>query len=69
MATVNLKSIDELFGLSFWVPTYQRGYRWTTAQVQDLLEDLYEFAASKREAEDYYCLQPVIVKKEEMNGS
>ena len=63
MATVNLKSISELFGLSFWIPTYQRGYRWTTTQVQDLLEDLHEFSASKPDKGDYYCLQPVIVKK------
>lgn len=63
MATVNLKSISELFGLSFWVPTYQRGYRWTLVQVQELLEDLYEFSATKKEEGDYYCLQPVIVKQ------
>lgn len=63
MATVNLKSISELWGLSFWIPTYQRGYRWSTTQIQDLLEDLYEFSSSKGSDDDYYCLQPVIVKK------
>ncbi len=65
MATVELKPISELFGLSFWVPTYQRGYRWTTVQVKELLEDLYEFAAQKKDDGDYYCLQPVIVKKKD----
>lgn len=63
MATVELKSISELFGLQFFVPSYQRGYRWTTVQVRELLEDLYDFSDdNKREDDDYYCLQPVIVK-------
>ena len=43
MATVELKSISELFGLQFFIPSYQRGYRWTTVQVRELLEDLYDF--------------------------
>lgn len=64
MATVELKSINELFGLRFFVPSYQRGYRWTTVQVRELLEDLYDFADdNKKEDDDYYCLQPVIVKR------
>lgn len=63
MATVSLKPISELFGLSFWIPSYQRGYRWTKIQIQELLEDLYDFASKKKDDDDYYCLQPVIVKK------
>lgn len=63
MATVELKSISELFGLHFFVPSYQRGYRWTDVQVRELLEDLYDFSDDNRRGEeDYYCLQPVIVK-------
>lgn len=63
MATVELKTVRTLFGEKFFVPSYQRGYRWTTVQVKELLEDLYDFSEVKREDEDYYCLQPVIVKK------
>lgn len=63
MATVELKSISQLFGLDFYIPSYQRGYRWLDIQVRELLEDLYDFANSKREDTDYYCLQPIIVKK------
>ena len=63
MATVELKSISELFDYKFFVPSYQRGYRWTKVQVRELLEDLYDFADdNKRVDDDYYCLQPVIVK-------
>lgn len=63
MATVTLKPINELFDESFFVPSYQRGYRWTNVQVEELLEDLFDFAESKRDDNDYYCLQPIIVKK------
>lgn len=60
-----MKTIDELFGECFFVPSYQRGYRWMETQIKELLEDLYDFASSKKEDNDYYCLQPVIVKERE----
>jgi len=49
---------------TFFIPSYQRGYRWTPRQVSDLLNDLWEFAKrpQKRE-EDIYCLQPVVVTR------
>lgn len=62
MAKVIMKSINDLFGESFFIPSYQRGYRWTETQIKELLEDLYDFVSSKKEENDYYCLQPVIVK-------
>lgn len=65
MATVELKAIDELVGMHFWVPSYQRGYRWTNVQVKELLEDLYDFAIKKKDPDEYYCLQPIIVKQQD----
>ena len=35
------KRIEELKGMKFNVPSYQRGYRWTKHEVTTLLEDLY----------------------------
>jgi len=60
-----LKSIRQLLDLDFFIPSYQRGYRWDETQVQDLLEDIWDFhrIGSKKEGE-FYCLQPIIVKKE-----
>ena len=53
--------IEDLKGLKFNVPSYQRGYRWTEHEVTTLLEDLYTHSKQNR---DYkYCLQPLIVKK------
>lgn len=65
MAEVTMQSISDLFGKTFFVPTYQRGYRWTETQVKELLEDLYDFVAAPKDENDYYCLQPIIVKKRE----
>lgn len=35
-----LKSIAELDGCRFSVPSYQRGYRWGQREVKALLEDI-----------------------------
>lgn len=61
----NIKSINELLKFDFFVPSYQRGYRWGKEQVNDLLQDIWNFfnIPNKDEGE-FYCLQPIIVKKE-----
>lgn len=58
---IELKSIRELLGMNFFIPSYQRGYRWTKQQVKDLLEDIQEFISRKQEG--FYCIQPLVVKK------
>lgn len=57
-------SLRELVGKNFFIPSYQRGYRWTLQQVKDLIDDLKDFT-EKDDKKDYefYCLQPVVVKK------
>ena len=37
---IELKSISELLKMKFFIPNYQRGYRWTEQQVKDLLNDI-----------------------------
>lgn len=61
MNTLELKSIAELQKLAFYIPNYQRGYRWTRRQVEDLLNDIYEF--SQKDNAGIYCLQPLVVIK------
>lgn len=55
-------AIGELLdGRYFYIPAYQRGYRWTEKQVGDLLRDLLSFALNdQKKPFDFYCLQPVI---------
>ncbi|MDR2510308.1 MAG: DUF262 domain-containing protein, partial [Spirochaetaceae bacterium] len=60
---IELKSIGELLGMNFFIPSYQRGYRWDKQQVEDLLNDIYAFASKDNEAKEFYCLQPIVVKK------
>lgn len=45
---IELKSVSELLGMKFFIPSYQRGYRWTEQQVKDLLEDILEFAKKEK---------------------
>lgn len=59
---IELKSINELLGMKFFIPSYQRGYRWTDQQVKDLLNDIWEFSKKKKQEYEFYCLQPLVVK-------
>lgn len=61
MANVILetKAIGSIKGV-FYVPRYQRGYRWTESQVKTLLNDLWE---NCNQVKHEYCLQPVVVRK------
>ncbi len=43
----------------FFIPDYQRGYRWGTTQATELLDDIYEF--SLKMTDEFYCLQPIVV--------
>ncbi len=65
---ISIKPISDLHGCNFFIPSYQRGYRWTDQQVTDLLNDVWEFINKQNKKEDeWYCLQPIVVKKIEEN--
>ncbi|MFV0521290.1 MAG: DUF262 domain-containing protein [Mangrovibacterium sp.] len=59
---ISTKPISELLGMNFFIPRYQRGYRWTEQQVTDLLKDIWDFIESDPTKEEWYCLQPIVVK-------
>lgn len=59
---IELKSIEKLLGMIFFIPSYQRGYRWTEQQVKDLLNDIDDFIKDKK-SEGFYCIQPLVIKK------
>jgi len=66
---IELKSISELLGKQFYIPSYQRGYRWEEQQITDLLNDIFEFqkkvSSRKIGVGEFYCLQPLIVNQRE----
>ena len=51
-----LISIEKLLQVKFFIPRYQRGYRWGKQQVEDLLNDINEIGTNVS-----YCLQPLVV--------
>lgn len=66
--TLVLKSVNQLLEYSFFIPSYQRGYRWAEKQVEELLEDIWAFAVNPPKQDEgkmrpFYCLQPIVVKQ------
>lgn len=63
---LTLRTIFELIEAKdqFYIPAYQRGYRWTSRQVEDLLNDILEFHQKDKKQTEFYCLQPVVVRKD-----
>lgn len=69
---IELKSVNELLGMKFFIPSYQRGYRWTEQQVTDLLNDVNDFIPERinnSNEETWYCLQPLVVKRMDVTDS
>ena len=64
MSEVKLETmwVDWIKG-KFFVPAYQRGYRWEKNEVERLLEDVYNLKGINGQPSQNYCLQPVVVKK------
>lgn len=60
---IELKTITELLGLNFYIPEYQRGYRWTKKNVEQLLNDIWEYRQKPSNRNHFYCLQPLVVRK------
>lgn len=61
LANADIKLDTKLVGTvagKFYIPSYQRGYRWGEDQVYRLLDDIYTNGAKS------YCLQPVVVRKQ-----
>lgn len=64
MAEIKLetKLVGEIKG-HFFVPDYQRGYRWGKNETETLLNDIYEYGSKPKTTEnENYCLQPIVVR-------
>lgn len=67
---ISIKTIGDLLKYNFYIPSFQRGYRWTEQQVTDLLNDINEFSPKEIANSDektWYCLQPIVVKQKSEN--
>ena len=69
---IDQMAVSELLdGRTFFIPSYQRGYRWTKTQMYDLCNDLLEYALKpNKDPKSFYSLQPLIVRRgnQEING-
>ena len=57
---LELRTVSELNQYSFFVPSYQRGYKWTKKEVIDLLNDINEFkprVIDNSDEKTWYCHQ------------
>ena len=58
--------------VKFFIPFYQRGYKWEKEHIKALLNDLWDFYEKILMEEDgykYYSLQPLVVKKDKEKSS
>ena len=58
--SLELRAIPDLYNKNFFILDYQRGYRWGTRQVEQLIDDLTNFFEKGKG--EFYCLQPIVVK-------
>ena len=67
MNNVSIKSIDEFSqNFQFYIPSYQRGYRWKAKQVSQLINDIMFFQPTEKTP--FYFLQALAVAKDETNN-
>ena len=57
MIKLETKLVGSIEG-DFYIPSYQRGYRWGPDEVTRLLDDVYTNGTKN------YCLQPVVVRRD-----
>lgn len=63
--TLDTVSVFDLMGNDFYIPDYQRGYRWTKNEVEKLLTDLEDFFKENNDGNSFYCMQPLVVYRNE----
>ena len=69
---LEIKHVADLLDMHFHIPNYQRGYRWESKHIEDLLNDLYSFSIQMDVTENrsgkFYCIQPLaVVKNKELS--
>lgn len=57
---IPMKAIADLRNYKFIIPSQQRGYKWTSENITELIIDLLDFI-NKGDSKKVYCLQPIAV--------
>ena len=64
-----VRTIKELLSYHFYIPRYQRGYRWGKQEITALLDDLLQYHLTLKQINPFYCLQPIVVRKKAWTGN
>ena len=71
MSGINpIRTVSQLLQDNYYIPAYQRGYRWTKQQVIDLLDDIQNFIPKNivnSENQTWYCIQPIVARRKVHN--
>lgn len=65
---LRIRPIKDLLGYHFFIPRYQRGYRWGKQEVTELLNDILQYSKQTsiinidNKVSKFYCLQPIVIK-------
>ena len=70
MTAFQRKSVNQLINgnskgkYTFFIPAFQRGYKWTPSEVSKLMSDIWEFKQKPKSNDEdaFYCLQPIVVR-------
>lgn len=60
--TIELKNIYSMSGMKFFIPDYQRGYRWSASEAKQMLNDFKEFCKRKKRA-NFIAFNPLWLRK------
>lgn len=73
MNNLGLRPVGDLLNENFFIPRYQRGYRWGKQEVDALLDDVLQYyervSSHEPNVGNFYCLQPVVVKPKKWEDS
>ena len=72
---LRIRPIKELINYNFFIPRYQRGYRWGRQEITELLDDILQYsirvssANNENKVSKFYCLQPIVVKSKKWESN
>ncbi|NCD04537.1 MAG: DUF262 domain-containing protein [Spirochaetia bacterium] len=70
-----IRAVGDLLNENFYIPRYQRGFRWEKQEITELLDDIMTYHESvedsilNKKVGDFYCIQPIVVKQKRWRDS
>lgn len=61
--TIELKNIYSMSGMKFFIPDYQRGYRWSASEAKQMLNDLKNSANERKKRANFIAFNPLWLRK------